>query len=86
MNPPRLAEFEHEIATLRNQHAISQRRRHVGKQRRHIALIFKILLGRETFDATRIGQHLAFRDTGAGFVRSKFFLLEKLYRMSGHYR
>ena len=81
-----LAQFQLEVAALRDLHRIGQRGRDVGKQRAHLVLRLEILFGREAAGPARIGEQFTLCDTGACLVGREIVRRHELHRVCGDYR
>ena len=81
-----MSQFKNQIAATGNFHRILNRARKIGKQLRHFFLSVKILAFIEVMGTPFVGKNFPFGNTGSRFMGGKFFLGQKLYRMSGNHR
>ena len=81
-----LAELDGQIAALGDLDRVGERLRNVGKQLRHLGLRLEILVGAETLRPALVGEHVAFGDAHARFVRPEIVGQHELHRMRRHHR
>ena len=76
-----LAEFEDEVAALRDLDGVREGGRQVGEALRHVVLREEMLLHREASRTALVGQHVTLRDADARLVRLELVFVEELDRM-----
>ncbi len=78
-----LAQWNRQVAALRDGYAVGERVRHVGEALRHLVLRHEILFGSEALRAARVREHVALGDAHARLVRAKLVAAQELHRMRG---